>query len=99
MPMPPWKVQLERTIFEKSRQLSVPHLKWMLAVRRTQFVTVTFSVDDRSPIAPLALRHSESSIDSTKQFEMRTLLEDSGSIPSAHPLWISTPSITTSSHP
>jgi hypothetical protein len=68
----------------------------MLAVRSTQLLTVTNCVASRSPIAPLAFRQIASSIDSTKEFEIRTFREQSGSMPSAQPPRISIPSMTTS---
>src|SRR5439155_3876246 len=78
----PNMAQLLTVMFLKSPHDSVPSLKQLQAVVRTQLVTVRCSVEARRPRAKLALGTIASSHDSTKQLAMRTKRQLSGSMPS-----------------
>ena len=92
-------MQLRNTTSRKFPRDSVPSLSAFRTLTRAQSVTRRFSVDPRTPRARLALATIASSRDSILQLAIRTLRQQSGSIPSEYPFRIVTPTISTLSQP
>ena len=92
-------VQLRNTMFLKSPLDSVPSLRALRTWTSAQSVTIRFSVDRRAPRARLVLATMASSRDSMRHLAIRTLRQQSGSIPSEYPFRMVTPWMSTLSQP